>query len=516
LRAAVATMEQSPHNSESLGLGLNPGDPHYRAYVGPPEDYDLIAAMTFNLLTTLNLRQHHTVLDVGCGSLRIGRLLIPYLNAGNYFAIEPNQWLVEEGISKEIGQTLVQLKAPHFFFSESPGVLKEVKVAFDFAFAQSIFSHCGLDLILPWLLGISQCLAPAGVLLATFFRGEEDSPRTGWIYPGGVAFRPATLDRLAAQANLRFQVLDWRHPTQTWGLFAAPGFDTSWFRDKPLTWNNRLARFPSERKGRKAKMTIPKEVSEADFLGRMRKAVANAPLTRCPVCGNSHFTTQPILWQELINQWQLSDDEVDYINLQQGFRCANCKNNLRSMTLAAAITRAFDSTDSFEEFCRTDPTIRRLAVVEVNPAGTLSPFLQLLPGHRLHSFPQLDMQRMNFENESIDILVHSDTLEHVPDSKQALKDSWRVLKRGGHLFYTVPIVVGRLTQTRQGFLPSYHGKPETLRKDYLVQTEYGADFWCEIFEAAFDKITLTSLSFPASVAIGATKGRNAPEILKKL
>ena len=50
-------------NREDLGLGLKPGDPHYRAYVGPPEDYDLIAAMTFNLLTTLGLRQDHSLLS---------------------------------------------------------------------------------------------------------------------------------------------------------------------------------------------------------------------------------------------------------------------------------------------------------------------------------------------------------------------------------------------------------------------------------------------------------------------
>ena len=31
---------------EDLGLGLKPGDPQYRAYVGPPENYDLIAAMS--------------------------------------------------------------------------------------------------------------------------------------------------------------------------------------------------------------------------------------------------------------------------------------------------------------------------------------------------------------------------------------------------------------------------------------------------------------------------------------
>jgi hypothetical protein len=43
------------------------------------------------------------------------------------------------------------------------------------------------------------------------------------------------------------------------------------------------------------------------------------------------------------------------------------------------------------------------------------------------------------------------------------------------------------------------------RDDCVVQTEYGADFWCEVFEAGFHEIRLTSLIFPASVAIHAVK-----------
>ena len=113
-------METVSNDREDLGLGLKPGDAHYRAYVGPPEDYDLIAAMTFNLLTTLGLRQHHSLLDIGCGSLRIGRLFIPYLNRGKYFGVEPNEWLVDEGIRRELGESLVQIKRPTFFFSDSP------------------------------------------------------------------------------------------------------------------------------------------------------------------------------------------------------------------------------------------------------------------------------------------------------------------------------------------------------------------------------------------------------------
>src|SRR5437588_12246540 len=102
---------KAPSNArENLGLGLKPGDPHYRAYVGPPEDYDLIAAMTFNLLTTLGLRQHHSLLDIGCGSRRIGRLLLPYLMRRKYFGLVPSEWLVDEGIRREVGEKVVQIK----------------------------------------------------------------------------------------------------------------------------------------------------------------------------------------------------------------------------------------------------------------------------------------------------------------------------------------------------------------------------------------------------------------------
>ena len=230
-------MELPLNSEESLGGGLKPGDSHYRAYVGPPEDYDLIAAMTFNLLTTLGLRQHHSLLDVGCGSLRIGRLLIPYLNHGKYFGVEPNEWLVEEGIKRELGEALLEIKRPTFFFSDSPQVITQESISFDFALAQSIFSHCGLDLIKGWLSAISRSLAEDGALVATFLPGEEDSPIKGWVYPECVNYRPTTMRQAAAEAGLRFELLDWRHPRQTWALFAAPKFDSAWLKNRPLTWN---------------------------------------------------------------------------------------------------------------------------------------------------------------------------------------------------------------------------------------------------------------------------------------
>ncbi len=232
---------------ESLGLDKKPGDSHYRAYVGPPGDYDLIAAMAFNLLTTLGLRQSHRLLDIGCGSLRIGRLLIPYLNAGNYTGIEPNKWLVEEGIRRETGRDLIKIKKPNFVFSDNAKTLRKGH-PFDFALAQSIFSHCTRELIERWLLEISGVLKPEGVLVATFKQGdkdfyhekgitEEDIQGDGWIYPKSPSYRWETISNLAGKSGFRALILDWRHPRQTWALFARERFDSSWFENEPLSWN---------------------------------------------------------------------------------------------------------------------------------------------------------------------------------------------------------------------------------------------------------------------------------------
>ncbi|GAB3394551.1 class I SAM-dependent methyltransferase [Azotobacter armeniacus] len=224
-----------------LGLGLNPGDEHYRAYVGPPQDYDLIAAMVFNLLTCLGLRQHHRLLDIGCGSLRLGRLFIPYLNPGHYIGVEPNRWLVEDGIANEIGQDLVRIKQPVFSFRTSLEEF-EKSLELDFAVAQSIFSHCGLDLIEHWLSQVALHLKDDGALLATFLPADEDYPGNGWIYPGCVNYRPQTLATLAARCGLDFEVIDWAHPRQSWAVLSKKGHDKSLLADDPISWNRFIHR----------------------------------------------------------------------------------------------------------------------------------------------------------------------------------------------------------------------------------------------------------------------------------
>ena len=220
-----------------LGKDKKAGDRHYRAYVGPPQDYDFVAAMTFNLATTIGLRQHHRLLDIGCGSLRLGRLYIPYLNVGNYVGIEPNALLVEEGVRNEIGKSQVRLKKPTFVTGDSPQMIPSCG-PFDFVVAQSIFSHCAIPLIQEWLGGIAPLLAPSGVFLATYISADKDSEVTGWVYPGCVEYREATMKSLAEKAGLRFISLDWKHPRQSWVGFLPAAAPVHWYETRPLAWNN--------------------------------------------------------------------------------------------------------------------------------------------------------------------------------------------------------------------------------------------------------------------------------------
>ena len=41
------------------------GSAHYRGFVGAPERYDILGALQFKLLTTLGLREYHSLLDIG-------------------------------------------------------------------------------------------------------------------------------------------------------------------------------------------------------------------------------------------------------------------------------------------------------------------------------------------------------------------------------------------------------------------------------------------------------------------
>jgi len=172
--------------------------------------------MQFNLLTGLGLRDYHKLLDIGCGSLRAGRLFIPFLNKGCYYGIEPEKWLLKEGIRKNVGRSLISLRRPQFSHDTnfSFGVFG---CKFDFILAQSIFSHATQKQIKRCLSEAAKVMHPESIFAATFVKGDKNYEGDEWVYPGCVQFQPSFMNELAKEAGLSMTINPTPHPNgQTW------------------------------------------------------------------------------------------------------------------------------------------------------------------------------------------------------------------------------------------------------------------------------------------------------------
>jgi len=201
----------------------NTGVPQHRQFVGPSDRYDLMAATQFNLMTLLGLREFHTLLDIGCGSLRAGRLFIMYLHTGKYYGVEPEKWLVEEGITNECGRDLISLKCPNFLYVDDWSV-DQFGVRFDFILAQSVFSHASMPQITRCLANVTKCIHKDSIFAATFAIGDEDYSGSEWVYPAMVRYTSGTVLRMIDQAGLVGRRIRWVHPShrQTWYLIGKP------------------------------------------------------------------------------------------------------------------------------------------------------------------------------------------------------------------------------------------------------------------------------------------------------
>jgi hypothetical protein len=224
----IATEDLSSSAAASGGIA------RYRVAVGMHTGYDLMGGLQFAILLALGLREHHTLCDVGCGSLRAGRLLIPYLEAGHYCGIEPREWVLDEGLRHEIGADMVAMRAPRFDHGEDFG-LTRFGTKFDYVLAQSVFSHTYRDLAVTGLRGIKDALADDGLLVATIYeefpvflpRGANDRPddATGFHHRGGVVYTWREWSAMLRDAGLVGRRIRWFHLRQSWFVATHRGRD---------------------------------------------------------------------------------------------------------------------------------------------------------------------------------------------------------------------------------------------------------------------------------------------------
>jgi SAM-dependent methyltransferase len=181
--------------------------------------------------------------------------------------------------------------------------------------------------------------------------------------------------------------------------------------------------------------------------------------------------------------------------------CPDCGSVVRERALALVLSELL-------------PTWRELAIHESSPApraisarmareapGYVAShyFSDAPPGSTVNGYRSEDLENQTFGDETFDLVVTLDVMEHVFDPGKVYREIYRTLKRGGYYLHTFPIrkhlvepYVQLAKRDAEGAVhlltgtPEYHGNPISDQGS-LVVFDYGYDISRQIAQwAPFD------------------------------
>lgn len=194
----------------------------------PPGDYFALwhdlAAWQMDTLRSIGLLPQHRLLDIGCGAMRLGLSAADYLDDGNYCGIDAFAPYLELGkrLAARIGlnkRFSLQHSATFDF--------RQFGVAFDYANAQSVFTHLSAAQCDECMAQLRTAMKPGSTFLFTYLVGI---PKTqGFLYAGSQAMQRLAVDdpgffaTLGQRHGARFEKLEMSHPTgQLVGIYRYP------------------------------------------------------------------------------------------------------------------------------------------------------------------------------------------------------------------------------------------------------------------------------------------------------
>lgn len=261
--------------------------------------------------------------------------------------------------------------------------------------------------------------------------------------------------------------------------------------------------------------------NEAHRLGWLARdygsALIHGRIEHCKVCGEF----RPMLYRRrvipprLAELWGLSPRVSEALARKESCDCAGCGAKLRARRLAEVILQIYQvdrppaPVRSLAAWA-TLPPIQRLRIAEINRIEGVHEQLAPLPGFRPSEFePGMrpgelvrgvrseDLVQLTYDDEAFDLVLTSETLEHVPDLNSALREICRVLVPGGRHIFTIPLLPGvASTYARAVLRPegSLDHRATAICHPggdvgYPVFTEFGADV-PDIFARAGFEVTV--------------------------
>jgi SAM-dependent methyltransferase len=195
----------------------------------------------------------------------------------------------------------------------------------------------------------------------------------------------------------------------------------------------------------------------------------------CPICERSTYFIQFSNW------------------LRDYYKCVHCDSIPRQRALVSALNLFV-------------PKWKSLAIHESSPCGPASEYIKRNSPQYTQSFffPNIalgthyngnrceNLESMTFPDNSFDLFITQDVMEHVNNPEKAFREISRVLKPNGIYLFTVPIYQNldrsspRILVEEDGQIhtikePVYHGNPIDINGS-LVTYDYGLDFSDLIFK----------------------------------
>ncbi len=245
-----------------------------------------------------------------------------------------------------------------------------------------------------------------------------------------------------------------------------------------------------------------------DYLG----ALSSGRFGRCVVCGRLglFIYRRRVVTPRLAQLWGLSPRLAEALARKESLECTSCGAKLRGRRMAQVLMALYSLAGaparSLAEWVLRDE-IRTLRVAEINVIDGLHSFVRTLPFYSGSDFADPsgpaadepgarseDLTRLSYADNSFDLVVTSESLEHVPDLNAALSEILRVLAPGGRHVFTVPVLpTTRETFSRSAVLPDGAIEDRAPRIchpggdwGYPVFTEFGTDLPTLLAHAGFE------------------------------
>ena len=209
------------YDRNAVSASVEQGD--HRALIGGM--WDEVGELQMSFLQSQGLRPEDVLLDIGCGSLRLGVRAVEFLETGNYWGTDLNSALLDAGYDKEIVPAGLSAKLPRAqLVVDEDFSFAGIPVAVDFAMAQSVFTHLPLNHMRLCLSNLARHVTSACTFFFTVFVPSNGASVTqSQTQPrGGIVTHPhrdpyhysiADLHHAAADSGWTIDFVgDWGHP----------------------------------------------------------------------------------------------------------------------------------------------------------------------------------------------------------------------------------------------------------------------------------------------------------------